>query len=161
MCKRNINSVLANSIPRRQKLLYYFMCDICLTQRSIRHLPRVMDWQEYCLLQEPEIDCLSEAGYKLDKVKGDLEFHNVTFHYPSRPEVKVTFQFTPIQSHLLTPPGPDGSLQHFSPLSHRSWISSVCRWNREKQQHLWVPAVQGRARLSSSSNGFMILEKAW
>lgn len=39
--------------------------------------------------QEPEIDCLSEAGYKLDKVKGDLEFHNVTFHYPSRPEVKV------------------------------------------------------------------------
>lgn len=41
----------------------------------------------YC--QEPEIDCLSEAGYKLDRVKGDIEFHNVTFHYPSRPEVKV------------------------------------------------------------------------
>lgn len=39
--------------------------------------------------QEPEIDCLSEAGYKLDRVKGDIEFHNVTFHYPSRPEVKV------------------------------------------------------------------------
>ncbi|KAG9340851.1 hypothetical protein JZ751_020044, partial [Albula glossodonta] len=38
----------------------------------------------------PEIDCMSEAGYKLDKVKGDIEFHNVTFHYPSRPEVKVT-----------------------------------------------------------------------
>ena len=41
------------------------------------------------LCQEPEIDCLSEAGYKLDRVKGDIEFHNVTFHYPSRPEVKV------------------------------------------------------------------------
>ncbi|XP_051908244.1 bile salt export pump-like isoform X2 [Hippocampus zosterae] len=39
--------------------------------------------------REPEIDCLSEAGYKLDKVKGDIEFHNVTFHYPSRPEVKI------------------------------------------------------------------------
>lgn len=39
--------------------------------------------------REPEIDCLSEAGYKLDKVKGDLEFHNVTFYYPSRPEVKI------------------------------------------------------------------------
>ncbi|XP_051957191.1 bile salt export pump-like [Xyrauchen texanus] len=39
--------------------------------------------------REPEIDCLSEAGYKLDNVKGDLEFHNVTFHYPSRPEVKI------------------------------------------------------------------------
>uniref|UniRef100_A0AAQ4Q1P5 Bile salt export pump n=1 Tax=Gasterosteus aculeatus aculeatus TaxID=481459 RepID=A0AAQ4Q1P5_GASAC len=39
--------------------------------------------------REPEIDCLSEAGYKLDRVKGDIEFHNVTFHYPSRPEVKI------------------------------------------------------------------------
>ncbi|KAM9830301.1 bile salt export pump-like [Syngnathus typhle] len=39
--------------------------------------------------RKPEIDCLSEAGYKLDRVKGDIEFHNVTFHYPSRPEVKI------------------------------------------------------------------------
>lgn len=42
-----------------------------------------------CHHQEPQIDCLSEAGYKLDRVKGDIEFHNVTFYYPSRPEVKV------------------------------------------------------------------------
>lgn len=53
--------------------------------------------------QEPEIDCLSEAGYKLDNVKGDLEFHNVTFHYPSRPEVKVKLKCTPA-------PVPDGFL---------------------------------------------------
>lgn len=46
-----------------------------------------------CRLQEPEIDCLSEAGYKLDRVKGDIEFHNVTFFYPSRPEVKVLTRF--------------------------------------------------------------------
>uniref|UniRef100_A0A8C6KTZ9 Bile salt export pump n=1 Tax=Nothobranchius furzeri TaxID=105023 RepID=A0A8C6KTZ9_NOTFU len=39
--------------------------------------------------REPEIDCLSEAGYKLDHVKGDIEFHNVTFYYPSRPELSV------------------------------------------------------------------------
>ncbi|XP_076880833.1 bile salt export pump [Brachyhypopomus gauderio] len=39
--------------------------------------------------REPKIDCLSEAGYKLDRVKGDIEFHNVTFNYPSRPEVKI------------------------------------------------------------------------
>ncbi|XP_041858135.1 bile salt export pump [Melanotaenia boesemani] len=39
--------------------------------------------------REPEIDCFSEDGYKLDKVKGDIEFHNVTFYYPSRPEVKI------------------------------------------------------------------------
>ncbi|KAM9836236.1 bile salt export pump-like [Aulostomus maculatus] len=44
--------------------------------------------------REPEIDCLSEAGYKLDRVKGDIEFHNVTFYYPSRPEVKILDQLS-------------------------------------------------------------------
>lgn len=39
--------------------------------------------------REPTIDCMSEEGYKLDKVKGEIEFHNVTFNYPSRPEVKI------------------------------------------------------------------------
>ncbi|XP_069791409.1 bile salt export pump isoform X4 [Narcine bancroftii] len=39
--------------------------------------------------REPEIDCMSEEGYKLQRVKGDIEFHNVTFNYPSRPEVKI------------------------------------------------------------------------
>uniref|UniRef100_A0A668AU55 ATP-binding cassette, sub-family B (MDR/TAP), member 11a n=1 Tax=Myripristis murdjan TaxID=586833 RepID=A0A668AU55_9TELE len=39
--------------------------------------------------REPEIDCLSEEGHKLDKVKGDIEFDDVTFYYPSRPEVKI------------------------------------------------------------------------
>lgn len=47
-----------------------------------------------CVCQEPEIDCLSEAGYKLDRVKGDIELHNVTFYYPSRPDVKVPEYFT-------------------------------------------------------------------
>ncbi|KAG2459660.1 ABCBB protein, partial [Polypterus senegalus] len=42
--------------------------------------------------RQPEIDCLSEEGYKLDKVKGDIEFHNITFNYPSRPEVKILDQ---------------------------------------------------------------------
>ncbi|KAJ4924302.1 hypothetical protein JOQ06_000542 [Pogonophryne albipinna] len=44
--------------------------------------------------REPEIDCLSEAGYKLEKVKGDIEFHNVTFNYPSRPDVKILDQLS-------------------------------------------------------------------
>ncbi|XP_068184496.1 bile salt export pump [Antennarius striatus] len=39
--------------------------------------------------REPEIDCFSDDGYKLDTVKGDIEFHNVTFFYPSRSEVKI------------------------------------------------------------------------
>ncbi|KAF7649430.1 hypothetical protein LDENG_00141550 [Lucifuga dentata] len=44
--------------------------------------------------REPEIDCFSDEGYKLDKVKGDLEFHNITFYYPSRPEVKILDDLT-------------------------------------------------------------------
>ncbi|XP_056127421.1 bile salt export pump isoform X2 [Rhinichthys klamathensis goyatoka] len=39
--------------------------------------------------REPEIDCFSEEGHTLDKVKGDIEFHSVHFNYPSRPEVKI------------------------------------------------------------------------
>ncbi|XP_016524173.1 bile salt export pump [Poecilia formosa] len=39
--------------------------------------------------REPEINCFSDDGHKLDKVKGDLEFHNITFFYPSRPDVKI------------------------------------------------------------------------
>ncbi|XP_019512150.1 PREDICTED: bile salt export pump [Hipposideros armiger] len=39
--------------------------------------------------QKPVIDCMSEDGYKLDRIKGEIEFHNVSFHYPSRPEVKI------------------------------------------------------------------------
>ncbi|KFQ16908.1 Bile salt export pump, partial [Merops nubicus] len=39
--------------------------------------------------KKPFIDCMSEDGYKLDKVRGEIEFHNVTFHYPSRPDVEI------------------------------------------------------------------------
>ncbi|XP_007539369.2 bile salt export pump isoform X2 [Erinaceus europaeus] len=39
--------------------------------------------------RKPIIDCMSEDGYKLDHIKGEIEFHNVSFHYPSRPDVKI------------------------------------------------------------------------
>uniref|UniRef100_A0A672J499 ATP-binding cassette, sub-family B (MDR/TAP), member 11a n=1 Tax=Salarias fasciatus TaxID=181472 RepID=A0A672J499_SALFA len=39
--------------------------------------------------REPEINCFSEEGHTLDRVKGDIEFRNVTFFYPSRPDVKI------------------------------------------------------------------------
>lgn len=118
--------------------------------------------------QEPQIDCLSEAGYKLDKVKGDLEFHNVNFHYPSRPEVKVKLKFTSVQSLLLfhhlvqmvlcCVPTLD---ELYSPSSHRSSISLICRLSQERQQHLWVPVVLGRAPRFSSFNDSMTLKKEW
>ncbi|XP_010222845.1 PREDICTED: multidrug resistance protein 1-like [Tinamus guttatus] len=38
---------------------------------------------------EPQIDSYSEAGHKPDHIKGDLEFQNVRFNYPARPDVKV------------------------------------------------------------------------
>ncbi|XP_067418366.1 phosphatidylcholine translocator ABCB4-like isoform X2 [Emydura macquarii macquarii] len=38
---------------------------------------------------EPQIDSFSEAGYKPDHIRGNLEFHNVYFYYPSRQDVKV------------------------------------------------------------------------
>ncbi|XP_076025922.1 bile salt export pump [Genypterus blacodes] len=61
--------------------------------------------------RKSEIDCFSEEGHKLDKVKGDIEFHNVTFYYPSRPEVKIlddlSVQIKPGQTTAFV--GPSGS----------------------------------------------------
>ncbi|XP_051872371.1 ATP-binding cassette, sub-family B (MDR/TAP), member 4 [Pristis pectinata] len=39
--------------------------------------------------QEPLIDSYSESGHKLSQIKGDVEFSNVHFKYPSRPDVKI------------------------------------------------------------------------
>ncbi|XP_065587378.1 ATP-dependent translocase ABCB1-like isoform X2 [Cyrtonyx montezumae] len=38
---------------------------------------------------EPQIDSYSDAGHKPDHVKGNLEFQNVFFNYPSRPDVEI------------------------------------------------------------------------
>lgn len=38
---------------------------------------------------QPNIDSFSEAGYKPDFIRGNIEFKNVHFTYPSRPDVKV------------------------------------------------------------------------
>ncbi|NXN74660.1 MDR1 protein, partial [Himantopus himantopus] len=38
---------------------------------------------------EPQIDSYSEKGYKPDHIKGNVEFQNVYFNYPSRPDVEI------------------------------------------------------------------------
>ncbi|KAM6338499.1 ATP-dependent translocase ABCB1 [Podargus strigoides] len=38
---------------------------------------------------EPQIDSYSETGYKPDHIKGNLEFQNVYFSYPSRPDIEI------------------------------------------------------------------------
>ncbi|XP_009887262.1 PREDICTED: multidrug resistance protein 1 [Charadrius vociferus] len=38
---------------------------------------------------EPQIDSYSETGYKPDHIKGNVEFQNVYFNYPSRPDVEI------------------------------------------------------------------------
>ncbi|XP_041649046.1 ATP-binding cassette, sub-family B (MDR/TAP), member 4 [Cheilinus undulatus] len=38
---------------------------------------------------QPNIDSYSEEGFKPDYIKGDIEFNNIHFTYPSRPDVKI------------------------------------------------------------------------
>lgn len=37
----------------------------------------------------PPIDSSTEAGLKLDVIKGNIELKDVKFHYPSRPDVQI------------------------------------------------------------------------
>uniref|UniRef100_A0A8C3IEG4 ABC-type xenobiotic transporter n=1 Tax=Chrysemys picta bellii TaxID=8478 RepID=A0A8C3IEG4_CHRPI len=43
----------------------------------------------FSIPQKPTIDSFSSDGHKLDHIKGALEFNNVQFSYPSRPDVQV------------------------------------------------------------------------
>lgn len=43
--------------------------------------------------RKSEIDPLDPKGLQLDKLKGDIEFENVKFNYPSRPDDPVSFLF--------------------------------------------------------------------
>jgi ATP-binding cassette subfamily B (MDR/TAP) protein 1 len=56
-------------------------------------------------LQTPPIDAYSKEGKKIDNIKGKVEFHDVHFRYPSRPEAKVlqgaTFTVEPGQTVAL------------------------------------------------------------
>lgn len=59
----------------------------------------------------PPIDSASPAGLRPDTIHGSISFENVSFHYPSRPEVPIlksfSMQFPPSQSVALV--GASGS----------------------------------------------------
>ncbi|XP_040820748.1 ATP-binding cassette sub-family B member 5 isoform X1 [Ochotona curzoniae] len=61
--------------------------------------------------KKPSIDNFSTTGYKPDCIEGTVEFKNVSFHYPSRPSVKVlsglNLKIQPGQVVALV--GPSGS----------------------------------------------------
>lgn len=43
--------------------------------------------------RRPDIDTESDQGFKPDKIQGKIEFKNVSFTYPSRPDVKVKLDY--------------------------------------------------------------------
>jgi len=53
----------------------------------------------------PKIDSASNEGTKLDTIKGEIEFRNVKFFYPSRPNIKIlkglSFKIKPGQTLAL------------------------------------------------------------
>lgn len=99
------------------------------------HIYSLLLYSFYILLQKPIIDCMSEDGYKLDRIKGEIEFHNVTFHYPSRPDVKVSV-------HLF--PRNDGIFLLWWFISRATsylffWSMTVSRKKEQKHVSLEVP----------------------
>jgi ATP-binding cassette subfamily B (MDR/TAP) protein 1 len=47
-----------------------------------------------CIDRVPEIDSSSNEGLKLDQVRGDIEFRNIKFTYPSRKDVQIFENFS-------------------------------------------------------------------
>lgn len=43
---------------------------------------RILDW-------ESKIDCSDESGTVIEEVKGEIELRQVSFHYPTRPDVQI------------------------------------------------------------------------
>lgn len=65
-----------------QKVFLVLVCEETQELQS-REEPSDVPWQV------PNIDIFSEDGFKPDNIKGDIEFKNVHFNYPSRPRIKV------------------------------------------------------------------------
>ncbi|KAK9244769.1 P-loop containing nucleoside triphosphate hydrolase protein [Lipomyces tetrasporus] len=63
-------------------IVFSFAPDMGKAQSAAANIKRLMD-------SIPEIDVWSDEGEVLDDVQGDIEFRDVHFRYPTRPEVPV------------------------------------------------------------------------
>ncbi len=69
-------------------------------------IPEFLFWMTYfcsCYPMQPRpIDSSSKVGHKPDHVKGDIEFKNIHFNYPSRKDVKVELHiFPPVRNFII------------------------------------------------------------
>jgi ATP-binding cassette subfamily B (MDR/TAP) protein 1 len=56
--------------------------DVGKSKKAVNRVFAIID-------RKPSIDCSSESGMKLTHVKGDIEWKNVAFAYPSRPDSQI------------------------------------------------------------------------
>lgn len=70
-------------------MLATYMVDFTRSATAASTLFKLMD-------RKSEIDPYDTAGYQLSEVVGDIELTDVTFAYPTRPEVKVLDRFSMI-----------------------------------------------------------------
>lgn len=77
---------------------FWKACDLtCIASANL-----FLSFKTWFLQQEPNINSYSDEGYKLDVVKGNIEFKNIHFNYPSRQDVKVNADLLKIDSSTKT-----------------------------------------------------------
>ena len=95
----------------------------------------------YAILdRQPEVDAYSPEGTKLDKLHGTVEFKNVHFHYPSRPDAKIlrglNFSLQPGQTLALV--GPSGCGKSTS-------VSLLERFYNPEQGQILIDGIEVRS----------------
>jgi len=86
--------------------------------------------------RKPEIDAYSMTGLKLNNIRGDIEFRNVHFSYPSRPEEQIFSGFS-----LLIESGTTMALVGQSGSGKSTLISLIERFYDPQRGELLIDGV--------------------